>query len=75
MTKEPVAILLGTEKRQAIEAVAERSDRDAASVIREAIDTYLDLHRWQERHIREGLRQADAGEFASDDRSADILDA
>jgi RHH-type rel operon transcriptional repressor/antitoxin RelB len=27
---------------------------------------YLDLHAWQRAHIGEGLRQADAGEFASE---------
>ena len=48
-------------KEQAIEALAERCDRDPESVIRDAIDAYLDLQGWQESHIREGLRQADAG--------------
>ena len=67
MTKEPVTVHLEKEKKQAIEALAERCDRDPESVIRDAIDAYLDLQGWQESHIREGLRQADAGEFASDE--------
>jgi RHH-type transcriptional regulator, rel operon repressor / antitoxin RelB len=35
-------------------------------VIEEALNVYLDLHACQRAHIEEGLRQADAGEFASE---------
>jgi RHH-type rel operon transcriptional repressor/antitoxin RelB len=35
-------------------------------VIEEAVNAYLDLHAWQHAHIGEGVRQADAGEFASE---------
>lgn len=73
MSKEPVTILLDKEKKKAIEAVAQRGDRDSESVIREAIDAYLDLQTWQESHIQEGLRQADAGEFASDQEVARVF--
>ena len=41
-------------------------DRDRSYIIHEAIETYLDLQRWQMDHIREGLRQADAGQFATE---------
>jgi predicted transcriptional regulator len=73
VTKEPVTILLEKETKQAIDAVAARGDRDAESVIREAIDTYLDVEAWQDSHIQEGLRQADAGEFASDEQVARVF--
>jgi len=43
------------------------------AVIREAIDTYLDVEAWQDSHIQEGLRQADAGEFASDEQVARVF--
>jgi predicted transcriptional regulator len=35
-------------------------------VLNEAIDAYLDVQEWQIQHIQEGMRQAEAGEFASD---------
>lgn len=73
MTKEPVTILLEKETKRAIDAVAARGDRDVESVIREAIDAYLDLETWQDRHVQEGLRQADAGEFASDEQVARVF--
>ena len=73
MTKEPITILLDKKKKRAIDAVAQRGDRDSESVIRDAIDAYLDLQTWQESHIQEGLRQADAGEFASDRQVARVF--
>ncbi len=32
---------------------------------RKAMDAHFDVHQWQVDHIREGICQADAGEFAS----------
>lgn len=51
-------------------AIAELMARDRSYVITEAIDAYLEVNQWQIEHIKEGLRQADAGEFASDDEVA-----
>jgi predicted transcriptional regulator len=34
-------------------------------VLNQAIDACIETYRWQIEHIREGVRQADAGEFAS----------
>ena len=62
-----VTLHLDTEKREALDSIARSMNRDRNAVIDEAIDTYLDLHRWQVAHVNEGLRQADAGEFASND--------
>ena len=41
-------------------------DRDRSYLLNEAIDAYLEVHQWQIRHIQEGIREADAGEFASE---------
>jgi predicted transcriptional regulator len=35
-------------------------------VVNEALATYVETHRWQIQHIRQGLREADAGKFASE---------
>ena len=40
-------------------------DRDRSYILNEAITAYLDAHEWQIEHIKKGLRQADAGKFAS----------
>ena len=39
----------------------------------EVIDAYLATQRWLVEHIEEGLRQAEAGEFASDDAVAEAF--
>jgi RHH-type rel operon transcriptional repressor/antitoxin RelB len=66
MSRETISFRLESEKREALDAVASALDRDRTYVINEAIEAYLDVHRWQMGHIREGLRQADAGEFATE---------
>ena len=70
MSKETVTFRIEAEKREALDAIAELMDRDRSYVITEAINAYLEVNQWQIEHIKEGLRQADAGEFASDDEVA-----
>ena len=48
------------------DALAHAVSRDRSSIIHQAINAYLATHYWQVAHIAEGLRQADAGEFATD---------
>jgi predicted transcriptional regulator len=66
MGRETISFRLKAGKKEALDAVASALDRDRSYIINEAIEAYLDIHRWQADHIREGLRQADAGEFASE---------
>jgi predicted transcriptional regulator len=66
MSRETISFRLESGKREALDAVASALDRDRSYIINEAIAAYLDVHRWQLDHIREGLRQANAGEFAAE---------
>ena len=66
MDRETISFRLDPKKRDALDAVARAHDRDRTYVLNEAIDAYLDVHQWQIEHFQEGIRQADAGEFASD---------
>jgi predicted transcriptional regulator len=66
MSLDTISFRLETQKREALDAVASALDRDRSYIIKEAIEAYLDVHRWQAEHIREGLRQAKAGKFATD---------
>jgi predicted transcriptional regulator len=65
MTQETISFGMESEKREALDAVASALRRDRSYIINKAIEAYLDVHQWQIDHIREGLRQADAGEFAT----------
>jgi predicted transcriptional regulator len=66
MSRETISFRLEPAKREALDAVATALDRDRSYILNEAIDAYLDVQQWQMDHIHEGLRQANAGEFATD---------
>lgn len=74
MPRESVTFRLDADKRAELDAVAEALDRDRSYLLNEAVAAYLEVHRWQLAHIREGLRQAEAGEFASDEEVAAAFD-
>ena len=69
--KTTITFRIDPEKRSALDEIAAATDRDRSYILNEAIDAYLEVHRWQLDHIQEGIQQADAGEFAS----ADEVDA
>ncbi len=70
MGKETVTFRVDSDKKDALDAIAAGQDRDRSYVLNQAIDAYIETHRWQIEHIEEGLRQADAGEFATDEEVA-----
>ncbi len=45
--KRQSAFVWERRKREALDAVASALDRDRSYVINEAIEAYLDIHRWQ----------------------------
>ncbi|GAA0595697.1 ribbon-helix-helix protein, CopG family [Craurococcus roseus] len=70
MARDVVTVRLDAEKRAALDALASATDRDRSYLINEAIDAYLSVHRWQIARIEKGVRQAEAGDFATDEEVA-----
>ena len=70
MARDVVTVRLDAEKRAALDALASATDRDRSYLINEAIDAYLGVHRWQIARIEKGVRQAEAGDFATDEEVA-----
>ena len=66
MGKETVTFRTEPEKKCALDAIAEATQRDRSFVINEAITVYLDLHRIEEREIERRLKRARAGDIASE---------
>lgn len=60
-------------KVASLDSIAAALDRDRSYVLNEAITAYVELFDWQTRHIKEGVCQADAGEFASEKEVAKAL--
>ena len=65
MNRETISFRLETGKKEKLDAVAATLDRDRSYLLNQAVDAYLEVHHWQIEHIRKGIRQADAGKFAS----------
>lgn len=65
--KETLTVRIAPAKRRQLDKVAMARKVDRSAVITAALDQYLAFEQWQIERIREGLRQADAGEFATED--------
>lgn len=70
MRRETVTFRVDADKKRALDAIAAGLDRDRSYVLNEAIRFYLEIYRWQVEHVKEGLRQANAGRFASESEVA-----
>ena len=70
MAKKTITFRVDEKKKRTLDAIAAGLVRDRSYVLNEAIDNYLDVHQWQTEHIKEGVRQADAGKFAKDSEVA-----
>ena len=65
-TKDAVSVSLDRKNREALDKLAVRLERDRSYLVNEAVGSYLARMRWEEAHIKEGQRQARAGEFATE---------
>jgi predicted transcriptional regulator len=63
---QTISFRLDEHKKTRLDALAAVQDRDRSYIINEAIDSYLTLVDWQLDHIKEGIEQADRGEFVTD---------
>ncbi|MEQ1949236.1 MAG: CopG family transcriptional regulator [Bryobacteraceae bacterium] len=74
MKKSTMTVRIPSRTKQALDEIAEVLDRDRTYVVNEALTAYVDIHDWQCQHIRQGLRDADAGRFAADADVRRVLD-
>jgi predicted transcriptional regulator len=63
---EVMTIRVDQKTKRRLEKLADATERTKSFLAAEAIRSYLDLNEWQIQEIRAGLREADAGDFASD---------
>ena len=66
MAKETMTVRIQPETRDALDSIAAALDRDRSYVVNEAVNAYVETHRWQIEHIEQGLREAKAGKFVSE---------
>lgn len=58
------------EVKEQLDKLADATHRSKSWLAGEAIQRYLELEAWQIGEIQQALREADAGDFASDDEVA-----
>jgi predicted transcriptional regulator len=66
MTTEAFSVRTDPKKVRKLDKLAAQQDRSRNYLVNQAIDQYLELLAWQDERIKEGIRAADAGRFASD---------
>jgi predicted transcriptional regulator len=59
--------------KERLEGLARATERSEAGLAVEAISSYVELQEFQIQQIQAGIREADAGDFASDDEVAALL--
>ncbi len=60
-------IRLDDETLAKLDALAAETDRSRSWIAARAIQDYVELNAWQIRRIKDGIADADRGDFASDD--------
>jgi len=70
VAQDIITFNLDTEKRKVLDQIAYSMERERTDILNDAIDAYLEIYQWQLDHIKEGLRQADRGEFATEEEMA-----
>ena len=70
MSPAILTLQLDAEQNIALDQIATNLDCDRSELIKQAIDTYLQNYQWQVNHILQGIQQADAGEFATEEQVA-----
>ena len=63
---EIITIRIDLKTKSRLEKLAKAMDRTKSYVAAEAIRTYVDLNEWQVTEIKAALKEADAGDFASE---------
>ena len=69
----PVTVRMPVDRRDALDDLARALDRDRSFLVNEAVAQYIEAQEGWAAHLREGLRQADAGEIASAEDVAEVF--
>ena len=73
MEKVNVTVRLGKDAVEFLDALGKSLDRDRSYLIKEAVESYITLHKWQIEEIQKAMDEADAGDFASDKEVASMF--
>ncbi len=72
MSSAVLTLRISTEVKERLDQLAASTSRSKSFLAAEAIERYLDLESWQIGEINDALREADAGDFATESEVAAI---
>ena len=64
---EVMTIRVDRKTKTRLEKLAKAMERTKSYIAAEAIRSYVDLNEWQIAEIKAAIREADAGDFATED--------
>ncbi|MEW4569536.1 ribbon-helix-helix protein, CopG family [Tautonia sp. JC769] len=67
MDKVNVTVRMDKEKVDMLDELAKSDDRDRSYLIKQAVDSYIRMRKWQIDDIKHAVAEADAGDFVPDD--------
>jgi predicted transcriptional regulator len=70
-----VTIRVPVELKEALDAIAEVTERSASSLAARAVAKWVDENRWQLRAIEEGIAAADRGELVDHQAVSEWLES
>jgi RHH-type transcriptional regulator, rel operon repressor / antitoxin RelB len=70
---EVITIRVDRKTKTRLEKLAKAMDRTKSYVAAEAIRAYVDLNEWQIGEIKAALKEADAGDFASEEEVQAVM--
>ena len=70
---EVMTIRIDRKTKSRLERLAKAMERTKSYVAAEAIRTYVDLNEWQIAEIKAALKEADAGDFASEEEVRTVM--
>lgn len=73
MATEAFSVRTDSKKVRQLDRIAKQQDRSRNYLVNQAIDHLLELHSWQSERVKEGIKAADKGRFASDTDMARIF--
>ena len=62
-----LTLRLDSKLKKKLDKLAKATERSRSFLVAEAIREFVALNEWQIEEIKKGLREADAGDFASDE--------
>ena len=66
MESSTMTVRLPDELKKRLARLSEATDRSKSWLAADAIRAYIDIQEWQIQEIKDGVKEADAREFASD---------